>query len=218
MRSFELKTVDQNPEVIRIKGVIENYKKSIGSYERDRDELVKKSQKSIDAYREGLVRKELGEITQGQLDTLLEDTKTQQFALQKYEQDNNSEIENARIQALNKLQNELETAEAIALDEIDSEIEDYVEEIRLEALSHINGVKPIIKQLFRVINHKAIVFQLKNPGGNHTRYLPTKYEYPRDNAIHIHNMLKAIELVGLDENGLTIDLIKKIATNQEFID
>lgn len=211
MKTFELKTVDQHPEVLKIKKSIQQLKDSIVEMDKNLDDKTVQLESERQEFYQLNVKKELGEVT----DKVFSDAKKQalqsEFVYNTFVQNQYTIEKNAKAEAIKVLEGRLEDAEAAALVELENEIDTYIEELRLEATEVVEKLKPIIKECHRVIKAKMVL----NPG----QYRPLKfrYEYSFGQLIPIHNSLKKLTMIGSNELTGSSELVQKVVNKIEDV-
>ena len=213
MNTFELITVDQDSEVIRIRAAIKGLKEGKLNQESERADLVKRTQTSIEKFQAAVVKKELGEISEKQLNVLQTETISLQSELAEYDRTNTVFLSAGKEEALNQLEGKLKLAIDAAHNKIDEDINAFIEETRLEALEPIELLKPYLKEWNRVLKLKANNSYSQNP--NSHRQLSFNYEYPLTITPQLYNLFKIIELIGKE---IPYDLVRKIDASRDFID
>lgn len=191
MRVLELKTVEQMPEVLKVKSAISEMQKSINSVENDSRELDKLVSETSTNHQNALSDFGLGKINKDEFAKIELAMKEAQNKKHKFVEANNSVVIANKKQALKNLEVELKAAEDLAADEIVKEIDKQIEEIRTEIQSPILEIKKSIKELEILLKHK----RLHSPNST----LTSRYNFPFDNLVRVWNYLRTLEFIGTDK-------------------
>ena len=214
MKEFVLKPVDQDSEVMTITKSIEQLKNSIVEMDKDLEKRKAALNAEKQKFYELNVKKELGKVSEKsfaeaknsfiQLQVNYNDYFENEFTIQK----------NAKAEALTILEGKLRTATKIAYNNLHDEIDLFIKDLQSEASESVEKLKPIIKELRKVLVIKSNLKRQVNPSAYST--LPFYYEYFVNSGIGLYNRLTMIELIGSDKlNG---DMVYKIEGYRDFID
>ena len=207
MKTFELKTVDQNPEVIKVRSSITELKNSIASIEHEQKTLSDKVNETSQSYQDALVNQGLGKIDKQKFASVEVAMREAQSKLQKFNAENNSGILTARKQALSDLEAELLAAEDSAKDKLMSEIDEFIESRRVELQEPIKQIKDAIKNLHDVLKQKRSL--------SPQSALTSRYNFPFDNLTTVYNYLRCLEYLGTDK--IDSDFIQTIDSKSRFL-
>lgn len=206
MKTFELKTVDQNTNVIKVKESIASLKQAINSVDNEDQTLSKSVNDTSQNYQDALVKKGLGKINNNQFAEIESSMKEARDKLQKFNGENNPVVRGVKKQALAKLEEELKLAEELAATEICNEVDSYIEELRLELQDPVNKIKESLREFKKVLEIKRRL----SPSST----LVFRYEYPHNNLAKVHNYLKIVELIGKE---IPQETLFRIENSREFI-
>jgi chromosome segregation ATPase len=208
MKTFELKTVDQNPEVVSVKNSIKELKHSIASLEHERKTLSDKVNETSQSYQDALTQHGLGKGDKQGIASFEVAMRESQNRLHKFDSTNNPGFMAAKKQALSNLEAELLAAEDLAKDKLMSEMDEFIETQRVELQEPIKKIKEAIKILHDVLKQK------KNSSPQST--LTFKYNFPFDNLTMIYNYLRCLEYLGTDK--IDSDFVQTVDTKFRFLD
>ena len=207
MKTLVLKTIDQNPEVIKVKSSITELRNSIASIEHEQKTLSDKVNETSQSYQDALVKQGLGKIDKQKFASVEVAMREAQNKLQKFNAENNSGILTAKRQALSDLEAELLAAEDLANDKLISEIDEFIESQRVVLQEPIKKIKDAIKDLHEVLKQKRSL----SPQSS----LTTKYNFPFDNLTTVYNYLRCIEYLGTDK--IDSEFIQSIDSKLRFL-
>lgn len=207
MKTFELKPVEQNAEVLNAHKAITDLQKLISSVENEFKELDKLVDDTSSKHQTALAAFGLGKITKDELAKIELAMKEAQGKKQKFSGENNDVVMANRKQALKNLEAELLAAEDLAKDKLMSEIDEFIESLRVELQEPIKQIKDAIKILNDVLKQKRSL----SPQSS----LTTKYNFPFDNLTTIYNYLRCIEYLGTDK--IDSDFIQSIDSKLRFL-
>ena len=214
MKTFELKTVDQNPEVLKIKNSIQQLKNSIVGMDKNLMDKTVQLERERQGFYQLNVKKELGEITEKEFNDAKKQALQSEVVYNAFVQNQYTIEKKAKAEAIKVLEERLAKTEATALGELNNEFDSYIEELRLEATEVVEKLKPIIKECHKVIEAKMILEQKHS--GNY-KSLPVRYDYPFGHLIQIHNSLKILTMVGSLELTGNGDLVQKVINKLEYV-
>lgn len=219
MKTFELKTVDQNPEVLKIKNSIQQLKDSIIGMDKNLDDKTVQLESERQEFYQKNVKKELGEITDKEFNDAKKQALQSEVVFNNFVQNQYTIEKKAKAEAIKVLEERLAETEAVAFGELNNKFDSYIEELRLESIEVVEKLKPIIKECHKVIEAKMILGE-KHSGKY--KSLPVRYDYPFGRLIQIHNSLKTLTMVGsleLTGNGdIVQQVINKLEDIREFRD